>query len=78
MVDFFEIKDILDFIEDSYNDLNLIRRNLEGWTDKNMGLKITNRLLGIKRIHAYGKKFFFSFSFFLLQVSLLLFFNDII
>ena len=57
MVDYFDINVILDFIEDDHNDFNSITRYIEGYIDKNMEIRLKQRILKIKKLYYLGNKF---------------------
>ncbi len=57
MTDMFELKNILDFIDNSLDDLNFLFRDIEGYTTKEIEKENMKRLLRIKRIYLLGKQF---------------------
>jgi len=57
MADIFYLKDILDFIDNSEDDLSYLFRNIEGYSDKDLEKKLMKRLIRIKAKYLLGKEF---------------------
>lgn len=57
MADMFYLKEILDFIDNTYDDINLIFKDIEGYTNKQMEKRLMKRSLRIKANYLLGKEF---------------------
>lgn len=57
MVDMFYLKDILDFIDNSEDDLSYLFKDIEGYSNKELEKKLMKRLIRIKRIYLLGSQF---------------------
>ena len=57
MADIFYLKDILDFIDNSREDLSYLFRDIEGYSNKELEKKEMKRLLRIKKMYLLGRQF---------------------
>ena len=57
MADMFYLKDILDFIDDSNNNLSSLFRDVKGYSNKELEKKLMKRLIRIKERHLLGSQF---------------------
>lgn len=57
MADMFYLKEILDFIDNTYDDINLIFKDIQGYTNNEMEKRLMKRLLRIKTNYLLGKGF---------------------
>jgi len=57
MADIFYLKDILDFIDNSREDLSYLFRDIEGYSNKELEKKEMKRLLRIKKRYLLGSQF---------------------
>ncbi len=57
MADIFYLKDILDFIDNSEDDLSYLFRDIEGYSNNDLEKGLMKRLIRIKKVHTLGSQF---------------------
>ena len=57
MADMFYLGDILDFIDNSEDDLSYLFRDIKGYSNKELEKELMKRLLRIKKIYLLGTQF---------------------
>lgn len=57
MADMFYLEDILDFIDNSKDDLSYLFRDIKGYSNKELEKRLMKRLIRIKKIHLLGSQF---------------------
>jgi len=57
MADMFYLEDILNFIDDSNDDLSSLFKNIDGYSNLELEKRLAKRLLRIKKIYVLGSQF---------------------
>lgn len=57
MADMFYLEDILNFIDDSNDDLSSLFKNIDGYSNLELEKRLAKRILRIKKMYVLGKQF---------------------